>query len=58
MDRIEAWVKASVLVQPIVAEHGLEEYHVGPMFTASTNTKVDQHLNHIMTTADWLLGMD
>ncbi len=58
MDRSEAWVKASVLIQPVVAEHGLEEYSIGQLFSASTNTKVDQHLDHIMRTADWLLGVD
>ncbi len=58
MDRTEAWVTASKLVQPIVNEYELEDYPVGPMFTASTNTKVDQHINHIMNVADWLLGVE
>ncbi len=56
MNRTEAWVTAHKLVQPLVDEHELEDYPVGPMFTASTNTKVDQHINHIMNVAEWLRG--
>jgi len=58
MDRTEAWVTASGLVQPLVLDHGLEAYPIGQIFSASTNTKVDQHINHIMNVADWLLGVD
>lgn len=54
--RITTWNTARDMVQPIVAIHGLEEYRSGaPFGQQSTFTKVDQHLDHIMHVADWLL---
>lgn len=59
-ERLEAWNRASDLVRPIIDEHGLEIYRMGAqMFNSgSTMTKVDQHIDHTMRVADWLLGRD
>jgi hypothetical protein len=55
--RTAAWNMASELVEPIVDRHGLEKYSTGPNIFAQTfkTTCVDQHIDHIMRVADWLL---
>lgn len=57
-ERLEAWGAARVMVQEIVDQHGLEDQKMGgPVFRSSpTITKVDQHLQHIVHIADWLLN--
>ena len=50
------WDWASEMVAPIVEQHELKEYSMGSTFNrVSTTTVVDQHLDHIMRVADWLL---
>lgn len=57
--RLDAWNAAVDMVKPIIDEHGLEEYKTGAMFSSvSTMTKVDQHIDHTMRVANWLLGLD
>lgn len=58
--RLKAWEQASQLVASIIAEHGLEIYKgAAPAFsTPSIFTKVDQHIDHIMNVANWLLQGD
>lgn len=58
MEKPEAWATASGLVEPIVQQHGLEDYKGGANFmtTGSTFSKVEQHIDHILHVAEWLLG--
>lgn len=55
--RLVAWSAAAEAVKPIVEQHGLEPYGAGGNIFAPTTrfTKVDQHIDHIMRVADWLL---
>ena len=56
--RKEAWKTAAKLIEPIVKKHGLEKYSPGAsLFTTGTGvvTPVEQHINHILNVADWLL---
>ena len=58
MKRKKAWKKAAHLVEPIVEKHGLKQYAPGAsIFVTGTSvsTPVDQHINHILTVAEWLL---
>jgi hypothetical protein len=59
-DRVDAWNAAIGLIEPIVEAHGLEEYHTSqtPFTRGSTFTKVDQHINHVLNVANWLIGLD
>lgn len=59
-EKLDAWIKASELIKPIIDEHTLEVYKSGaiPFGPSSTVTKVDQHIDHNMRVADWLLGLD
>lgn len=55
--RQEAWNIATELIDPIIAEHGLETFRTGPPFGHTTTfTKVDQHIDHVIRIADWLIG--
>lgn len=64
MERLDAYLSAETLVGRIVDQHGLEELEettsmLTSMITSTpvTNpsTKVDQHINHILDVANWLL---
>lgn len=64
MERLDAWITAEALVGQIVAQHGLEEIKetTGMLTSVITSTpvtnpstKVDQHIEHIMNVANWLL---
>lgn len=58
--KLEALRLAESIVEPIVEKHGLKEYKGGApvLYQASTFTVVDQHIDHILHVADWLLGND
>lgn len=57
LTRLAAWETASDLVGPIVDKHELAPVNIGGMFNVTqTQTRVSQHLNHIMDVADWLLN--
>lgn len=55
--RIEVFNIAARMVSGLVLEHGLETYtNAGSILVNGYNvTKVDQHLDHILRVADWLL---
>lgn len=56
MTRLEAWEIATKLIEPLVEKHEIETYRTGaPFAQSSVTTKIDQHLEHILTVADWLL---
>jgi hypothetical protein len=57
-ERLAAFNAAKDLVAPIVEQHGLDVTKMSaPAFAqASSLTKVDQHISHILDVADWLLG--
>lgn len=57
MVRINAWMTAKDLVDPIVEQHGIEKYVPGSTIfgSGSTVTPVQQHINHIFEVAEWLL---
>jgi hypothetical protein len=59
-DRVEAWKIAVTLVDPIVEKHGLDAVKLpSPAFTyPPISTKVDQHVEHILRVASWLIGLD
>jgi hypothetical protein len=58
-DRRVAWEAATELINPIIEQHGLEEYKSGNPFTSmSTFSKVDQHIDHTIKVANWLIGLD
>jgi hypothetical protein len=59
INRLEAWQYAAELVNPIVEQHGLERYSPGAnIFSTgiSVMTPVEQHINHILNVAEWLLN--
>lgn len=59
MVRINAWMTAKELVDPIVEQHGLKQHSPGAnIFSTgpSVITEVQQHINHIFEVAEWLLG--
>lgn len=62
VERQALWNMASDLVAPVIAEHGLESYNLGPapIFSTPPNkmTKVDQHIGHIQAVAEWLGEME
>ena len=54
--RMEAWVTASHLVDPVIERHGIEAYTLGQAFsTTSKVTAVEQHFDIITRLAEWLL---
>jgi hypothetical protein len=55
--RERIFIKAGTLVAPIVEQHGIEDHQDGgAIFVRGVNvTAVEQHLEHIMRVADWLL---
>lgn len=58
-ERLTVWDRAAELVAPIVEKHGLETYKVGSTvisYGTSTFTSVDQHIDHILRVANWLIG--
>lgn len=58
-EKLQAWQMASELVEPIIEKHGLEKYSSGVIFqSTSTFTAVDQHVDHILRVANWLMGKD
>lgn len=56
-----AWERAKELVDAAVDKFGLKEHKNGPSgFTlgySTTDSEVDQYLDHIETVANWLLGI-
>lgn len=56
VQRRATWDMASDLVAPLVEFHGVEDYSIGQLLNQTSKfTKVDQHLEHILRVADWLL---
>lgn len=55
--KMQAWLFATGMVQPIVEQHGLEKYPTGGnIFSPGTTiTPVDQHIDSALRVADWLL---
>ena len=55
--RIDIFEKACELVAPIIERHGVENYKIGNqvMVHGTTMTKSEQHIDHILRVADWLL---
>jgi hypothetical protein len=56
--RLKAWKMATEIVNPIIEQHGVEDISApgsAPFITSGKITKVEQHITHIMTVADWLL---
>lgn len=60
MNRTNAFRKAKELVDPIIDQHGLEAYREAPnIFVPPGNrSAVDQHINHILYIAEWLMEGD
>lgn len=56
--RLNAFNMAAGLVDPMVLNHGLAEYQTrNPILGSGTTiTVVDQHIDHIIRVAEWLLG--
>jgi hypothetical protein len=47
---------AKEVLDPIVEQHGLDDFkNVTNAFSNNVQTKVQQHLDHIITLADWFL---
>lgn len=58
-ERLAAWSKAEEIVERIVDKHGLELYKSGPPFGhVSTYSPAEQHIEHILKVADWLLDKE
>lgn len=58
-ERLQAFQLASELIKPIIEEHPLEMVQTGAIFGPfSKFTPVDQHIDHTMRVANWLLGVD
>lgn len=54
--RVHAWNAAKEMVDPIVEQYGLETYQAGAIFAPSfKSTPVDQHIDHIIHVAEWLM---
>jgi hypothetical protein len=54
--RKEAFISAGILIDPIVEKHEIEDIRDGAVFGPfTTSTAVNQHINHILYVADWLL---
>lgn len=55
--REKVFIKASVMLEPLVEQHGIEDHQDGgQLFVRGvTVTAIDQHLDHIMRIADWLM---
>lgn len=55
--REKIFIKASVMLEPLVEQHGIEDHQDGgQLFVRGvTVTAIDQHLDHIMRVADWLM---
>lgn len=59
--RLEAWTLAKELVNPIVEQHELKQISPGGSFLAagpSIVTAVQQHINHTIEVAEWLMEGD
>jgi len=57
--RFDVWEIASKMVAPIIEQHDLEVLTTGNAFTNSFKTsKVEQHIEHILKVADWLMDRD
>jgi hypothetical protein len=55
--RIRLFKKASKLIAPIIAEHGIESYRGGGgavLVPGQMYSAVDQHIEHILNVANWL----
>lgn len=58
-ERVDIFLASKTLVDSIVSEHGLEIYRAGQVFgSTSTYTKVDQHIDHVIRVANWLLDKE
>jgi len=57
VERAQVFVMAERLVAPIVEKNPPEKYRAGapPLSTGSEVTPGEQHLDHIIRVADWLL---
>lgn len=55
--REQIFIKASVMLEPLVEQHGIEDHKDGGAIfvNGATVTKIDQHIDHIMRIADWLM---
>lgn len=55
--RERVFIKAGTMVSPIIEQHGIEDHQDGgAVFVRGvTVTAVDQHIDHIMRVADWLM---
>jgi hypothetical protein len=54
--KLDAWYAATKAVEPIIEKHGLVQHRVGNIVaTTATFSPVDQHIDHIVRVADWLL---
>lgn len=62
-ERLLALIAAEEILGKIIDQHGLEDYElqtsfvIGPSRTTRM-TQVDQHLDHVIRIADWLLEED
>ena len=57
--RYDVWLIASQMVDPIIEKHGIELVQTGQMFGPSFKvTAVEQHIDHILKVADWLMDRD
>lgn len=63
-NRMQAFTTSQALIAPVIDQHTLEELKETKsvstgVFTATpvlqTTSKVEQHIDHILTVADWLL---
>lgn len=56
--KLEAWTLAAELVKPIIEQHTLKQTSPGSSMFATGNTvitPVDQHIEHIIGVAEWLM---
>lgn len=57
--KVDLWKMASQLIDPMIEQHGIELVTSGPMFGPTyKTTKIEQHINHIISVADWLADRD
>ena len=57
--RFDVWEIASKMVAPLIEQHGIELVQTGQMFGPSfKTTAVEQHIEHILKVADWLMDRD
>jgi hypothetical protein len=57
-NKIDAFLTAQTLIDPIIKEHGIKEVRksVNMFTTVSVETPVEQHISHILNIAEWLLN--